>query len=98
MSKDRVYIEEVQQDLQFLARRSVIRWYKKNNVRIYIDKGSKEAFVLRFEYEAAKRADERRREYVNPWNAVKISQVNYIYIDSNGKVIYRRASKDSSIS
>ena len=96
MSKDRIYIKEVQQDLQFPAKHSVIRWCHKNNVRIFFDKGSKESFVLRFEYENAKRADERRRECVIPWNAVKISQI--IYIDGNGKVIYRRTSKDSSLS
>jgi hypothetical protein len=96
MSKDRVYIKEVQQDLEFLAKRSAIRWCHNNNVRIFIDKGSKEAYVLRFEYERAKRMDERRRESVIAWNEVKMSQI--IYIDDNGKVIHRTASKDSSVS
>jgi hypothetical protein len=60
MSKDRVYFKEVQQDLQFLARRPVIQWCHNNKIRIFIDKGSKEAFVSRFEFEKAKKAEERK--------------------------------------
>jgi len=95
MSKDRIYINEVQQDLQFLAMRSVIRWCHKNNIRILTDKGSNKEFVLRFEFEKAKIADERRREYQIPWNAVRISHVIYININANGTVVYGRTEERS---
>lgn len=98
MSKGRIYIKEVQQDIQFRARCTVIRWCHKNNVRIYIDRGSKQEFVLRVEFEKAKRADPRRKEYVFPWDAVKISDVMFIETDANGTFIYGRPPKGTSLS
>lgn len=51
---ERVYISEIQHDLQYKDRRSVRRWCSNNNVNIISDQGSNKQFVLREEYELAK--------------------------------------------
>jgi hypothetical protein len=51
---DRLYIHEIQQELQYRDRRSVRSWCRNNNVRVLSDAGSNKQFVLKAEYEKAK--------------------------------------------
>jgi len=51
---ERLYIKEIQQELQYRDRRSVRRWCRNNGVRILCDIGSNRWFVLKDEFEIAK--------------------------------------------
>lgn len=51
---ERIYIIEIQNELQYKDRRSVRRWCRNNNVRILSDVGSNRQYALRSEYENAK--------------------------------------------
>ena len=50
---ERIYIQEIQNELQYKDRRSVIRWCKNNNVQIFSYTGSYKKFVLKDEFEKA---------------------------------------------
>lgn len=54
---ERIYIKDLQQELNYYDRRSVKRWCHNNNVRILSDVGSNKHFVLRDEFEKAKSKD-----------------------------------------
>lgn len=51
---ERLYIKEIQQELQYRDRRSVRRWCRNNGVKIFCDIGSNRCFVLKEEFEMAK--------------------------------------------
>jgi len=51
---ERLYIQEVQTELQYRDRRSVRRWCRNNNVQILSDTGSNKQYVLKDEFERAK--------------------------------------------
>lgn len=51
---ERIYIPEVQSELQYKDRRSVRRWCCNNLVRVLSDTGSNKYYVMKGEYEKAK--------------------------------------------
>lgn len=51
---ERLYIQEIQKELQYRDRRSVRRWCRNNNVRLFSDVGSNKQYVLKDEFEIAK--------------------------------------------
>jgi hypothetical protein len=51
---ERIYISEIQSELQYKDRRSVRRWCRNNNVRVLSDVGSNKQYALRSEYENAR--------------------------------------------
>ena len=54
MTEERLYMQDIQKELQYRDRRSVHRWCRNNDVRILSDAGSNKQFVLRYEFEKAK--------------------------------------------
>jgi hypothetical protein len=51
---ERLYIQDIQKELQYRDRRSVRRWCCNNGIRLLSDFGSNKQFVLRDEFEKAK--------------------------------------------
>lgn len=51
---ERLYIQDMQNELHYKDRRSVRRWCRNNIVRIFSDVGSNKQYVLKDEFEAAK--------------------------------------------
>ena len=62
---ERLYIPEIQKELQYRVRKSVRRWCCNNNVRILSDVGSNKQYVLRDEYEKAKNKNYSNNEVIN---------------------------------
>jgi len=50
---ERIYIQEMQKELQYKDRRSVRRWCFNNDVRILSDNGSNKQYTLKDEFESA---------------------------------------------
>ena len=50
----RLYISEIQTDLQYNDRRTVIKWCRNMGVKIFTDKGSKRQYTIKDEYETIK--------------------------------------------
>ncbi|MFA6924898.1 MAG: hypothetical protein WC223_11680 [Bacteroidales bacterium] len=51
---ERIYISEIQKNLQYKTRRSVRRWCLNNGLRLLCDIGSNKHYVLKEEFEAVK--------------------------------------------
>ena len=76
---ERMYIQEIQKELQYRVRKSVRRWCCNNNVRILSDVGSNKQYVLRDEYEKAK-----NKNY-NTNTKVINSSMNFFSMNSNAE-------------
>ena len=50
----RIYISEIQTDLEYNDRRSVIKWCRNMGVKIFTDKGCKRQYAINDEYESIK--------------------------------------------
>ncbi len=50
----RIYISEIQTDLQYTDRRSVLKWCRNMEVKIFTDKGCKRQYAIKDEYESIK--------------------------------------------
>lgn len=51
---DRIYISEIQTDLEYNDRRSVLRWCRNMGVKIFTDKGCRIQYAIKDEYEMIK--------------------------------------------
>lgn len=52
---ERLYIKEMLHDLNYKDKRSIKRWCLNQNVRLIKDKGTNKLYVIKDEYEFAKR-------------------------------------------
>lgn len=69
MIEERLYMQDIQKELQYRDRRSVHRWCQNNNVRILCDVGTNKQFVLGEEFEKGK-----SKNYFNHAGVMKASR------------------------
>ena len=84
MIEERIYIKDIQRELQYRDRRSVQIWCHNNNVRVLSDTGSTRKFALRNEFNRAMTKNYYKQPNVN--NLSKGSSIQ----DHNGNTNRKR--------
>jgi hypothetical protein len=71
---DRLYIKDLQKELPYKDRRTVLRWCRNNGVGVFSDVGSNWSYVLKEEFEAVKM--KQTNDYIKEkYVADKLSEV-----------------------